>query len=63
MRFWWAALLLSVVFALCHISNGGEAPLGLLVVGVGGFARLVGKVATAQRVRWAKVEREKWAAR
>jgi membrane protease YdiL (CAAX protease family) len=35
--FWWAALLLSVAFALWHISNGGESPLGLLVVGAGGF--------------------------
>jgi membrane protease YdiL (CAAX protease family) len=38
MGFWWAALLLSVAFALWHISNGGESPLGLLVVGLGGFA-------------------------
>ncbi len=38
MGFWRAALLLSAAFALWHISNGGESPLGLLVVGVGGFA-------------------------
>jgi len=35
--FWWAALLLSVAFALWHIRNGGESLLGLLVVGLGGF--------------------------
>jgi hypothetical protein len=35
--FWWAALLLSVAFGLFHISNGGESPLGLLVVAAGGF--------------------------
>ncbi len=35
--FWWAALLLSATFALWHLSNGGESPLGLLVVGLGGF--------------------------
>ena len=35
--FWWAALLLSIVFALGHLSNGGETPLGLLEVGLGGF--------------------------
>jgi membrane protease YdiL (CAAX protease family) len=35
--FWWAAVLLSVVFALGHLSNGGESPLGLLEVFAGGF--------------------------
>jgi uncharacterized protein len=35
--FWWAALLLSVAFALWHISNGGESLLGLVVVGLGGL--------------------------
>jgi membrane protease YdiL (CAAX protease family) len=35
--FWWAAVLLSVVFALGHLSNGGESPLGLLEVFGGGF--------------------------
>jgi membrane protease YdiL (CAAX protease family) len=35
--FWWAALLLSAAFALWHLSNGGESPLGLLVVGMGGL--------------------------
>lgn len=35
--FWWAALLLSVAFALFHIPNGGESPLGLVVVGLGGL--------------------------
>lgn len=35
--FWWAALLLSVLFAAGHIGNGGETPLGLLEVFLGGF--------------------------
>jgi membrane protease YdiL (CAAX protease family) len=35
--FWWAALLLSVVFALGHAGNGGESILGLLEVGVAGL--------------------------
>jgi membrane protease YdiL (CAAX protease family) len=35
--FWWAALALSVAFLLGHVSNGGESPLGLLEVGLGGF--------------------------
>lgn len=35
--FWWAALLLSVAFALLHVSNSGESLLGLLVVGLGGL--------------------------
>jgi CAAX protease family protein len=35
--FWWAALLLSFVFALMHTRNAGESPLGLLSVGVGGL--------------------------
>jgi uncharacterized protein len=35
--FWWAALLLSVAFALWHMSNGGESPVGLVVVGLGGL--------------------------
>ncbi|MGH9863991.1 MAG: CPBP family intramembrane glutamic endopeptidase [Candidatus Acidiferrales bacterium] len=35
--FWWAALLLSVVFLLGHTGNGGESTLGLLEVGVAGF--------------------------
>ncbi len=37
MGFWGAALLLSIAFALWHMSNGGETPLGLLVVGAGGL--------------------------
>lgn len=37
MGFWWAALLLSVAFALWHISNGGESILGLVVVALGGL--------------------------
>jgi membrane protease YdiL (CAAX protease family) len=35
--FRWAALLLSVTFALLHVGNSGESPLGLLCVGAGGF--------------------------
>jgi len=35
--FWWAALVLSVAFLIGHASNGGESPLGLLEVGLGGF--------------------------
>jgi membrane protease YdiL (CAAX protease family) len=35
--FWWAALVLSVVFALGHFNNGGESALGLVEVGIGGI--------------------------
>lgn len=35
--FWWAALLLSLAFALWHVSNGGESLIGLVVVGLGGL--------------------------
>jgi len=35
--FWWAAVLLSTAFAVWHISNGGESPLGLVVVGLSGL--------------------------
>jgi uncharacterized protein len=35
--FWWAALLLSIVFALWHASNNGESPLGLVEVGLSGL--------------------------
>jgi membrane protease YdiL (CAAX protease family) len=35
--FWWAALLLSIMFAAGHLGNGGETPLGLLEVFLGGF--------------------------
>jgi membrane protease YdiL (CAAX protease family) len=35
--FWWTALLLSAAFALLHVRNSGESPLGLLSVGAGGF--------------------------
>jgi uncharacterized protein len=38
MGFWWAALLLSIAFALGHAGNGGESRLGLLEVGLGGLA-------------------------
>jgi membrane protease YdiL (CAAX protease family) len=35
--FWWAALLLSVTFALLHTRNSGESLFGLLAVGAGGM--------------------------
>lgn len=35
--FWWAAFVLSGVFALGHLANGGETPLGLLEVAVTGM--------------------------
>jgi uncharacterized protein len=37
MGFWRAALLLSLVFALWHISNNGESALGLVEVGLSGL--------------------------
>ena len=36
-RFWPAAVLLSVVFALGHVGNNDESLLGLVVVGIGGM--------------------------
>lgn len=35
--FWWAALLLSIAFALGHLGNDGESLLGLIEVGIGGL--------------------------
>jgi len=35
--FWWAALVLSIVFALGHLGNGGESTLGLAEVGLAGL--------------------------
>jgi uncharacterized protein len=35
--FWWAALLLSIAFALGHVGNDGESRWGLLEVFLGGF--------------------------
>jgi len=35
--FWWAALILSVAFALGHVSNYGESILGIVEVGLGGL--------------------------
>jgi len=35
--FWWTALLLSVVFALGHLGNGGESAWGLIEVGLAGL--------------------------
>ena len=35
--FWWAALVLSVVFALGHLSNSGESVLGIVEVGLAGL--------------------------
>jgi membrane protease YdiL (CAAX protease family) len=37
MGFWPAAWLLSIAFALWHLSNGGESLFGLIVVGLGGL--------------------------
>jgi hypothetical protein len=30
--FWWGAILLAVLFAMMHASNGGESPVGLMGV-------------------------------
>jgi len=35
--FWWAALALSLVFAIWHMGNNGESSLGLLEVGLSGM--------------------------
>ena len=35
--FWWAALLLSLLFAVWHMGNNGESYLGLLEVGLSGL--------------------------
>jgi uncharacterized protein len=35
--FWWAALILSVLFALGHLGNSGESRMGLVAVFVGGL--------------------------
>lgn len=35
--FWWAALLLSIAFALGHVSNGGESTLGIAEVCIAGL--------------------------
>jgi len=35
--FWWAALLLSIAFALGHLGNGGESVLGIAEVGLAGL--------------------------
>ena len=35
--FWWAALLLSLVFALGHLGNDGESTLGIVEVGIAGL--------------------------
>jgi uncharacterized protein len=35
--FWWAALALSLVFAIWHMGNNGESPLGLVEVGLSGL--------------------------
>jgi len=36
--FWWAALLLSIAFALGHLSNSGESVLGIVEVLIAGLA-------------------------
>jgi len=35
--FWWAALLLSIAFALGHVGNNGESALGIAEVGLAGL--------------------------
>jgi len=35
--FWWSALLLSAVFALGHVGNGGESPFGIIEVSFAGL--------------------------
>lgn len=37
LNFWWAALIMSVLFGAAHGSNPGESPLGLITVVVGGL--------------------------
>ena len=37
LNFWWAALIMSALFAVAHGHNPGESPLGLITVAVGGL--------------------------
>ena len=37
LNFWWAALIMSVLFGAAHAGNSGESPLGLITVLVGGL--------------------------
>ena len=36
-RFWWAAVVLSLLFGATHLSNNGESHWGLAVVVLGGM--------------------------
>jgi uncharacterized protein len=35
--FWWAAVILSLLFGVAHLSNGGESHWGVAAVALGGF--------------------------
>jgi hypothetical protein len=37
LNFWWAALIMSVLFGAVHGHNPGESPVGLITVALGGF--------------------------
>lgn len=37
LNFWWAALIMSVLFGAVHGQNAVESPLGLVTAGLGGF--------------------------
>jgi uncharacterized protein len=37
LNFWWAALIVSILFGAVHGHNAGESPLGLITVGLGGL--------------------------
>ena len=37
LNFWWAALIMSILFGAVHGHNAGESPLGLITVGLGGL--------------------------
>jgi membrane protease YdiL (CAAX protease family) len=37
LNFWWAALIMSILFGAVHGHNAGESPLGLITAGLGGL--------------------------
>jgi len=37
LNFWWAALIMSILFGAAHGHNAGESPVGLITVGLGGL--------------------------
>jgi uncharacterized protein len=37
LNFWWAALIMSILFAAVHGQNAGESPVGLITAGLGGL--------------------------